>query len=136
MMREHAYPRTGGRKHSADERDSTMAQTRKRRRFSKIFEATITFGDEIVVSETKHRVVYARSPETKVVLPDGSTVKRTVMAFGDQLMKVQPDIMPGGTVRLAVQHDRGSVKIVGYPRGAEPAPERDAVLESEAADAA
>lgn len=113
-----------------------MAQTRKRKRFSKIFEATVTFGDEIVVSETKHRVVYARSPDTTVVLPDGSTVKRTVMAFGDQLMTIQPDVAPGGTVRLAVQHDRGTVKIVGYPRGAEPSPDRDAALEAEAADAA
>ena len=109
---------------------------RKRKRFSKIFPATITFGDTIVVSETKHNVVYARSPEAKVVLPDGSTVNRTVMAFGNQLMSVQPDIAPGGTVRLAVQHDRGTMKIVGYPRDEEPASDRDAGLEAEIAEAA
>ena len=85
------------------------------KRFSKIFTATVTFGDEITVSDTKNKVVYAKAPAS-VTLPGGQTVDRVVMAFGDQLMSVQPDFAPGNTVELAVQHDGGTLKVIGYPR--------------------
>lgn len=107
----------------------------KRRKFSKIFPATITFGDSVIVSETKGGVVYAKC-EAQVEMSDGRKVARTVMAFGDQLMSVQPDFAPGNTVKLAVQHDGGTMKVIGYPRDAQPAEDRDAMIEAEIAQAA
>ena len=88
------------------------------RKFSKIFPATITFGEEVVVSETKKSVVYAKSPKATIKHPDGQVKSRTVMAFGDQLSEVQEAIFPGNTVELAVQYDRGTVKVIGFPREA------------------
>ena len=42
-----------------------------KRKFSKIFPATITFGDEVVISETKKEVVYAMSRMASIQHPNG-----------------------------------------------------------------
>lgn len=85
------------------------------RKFSKIFHATITFGDDVTISETKKAVVYAKAPAATIKHPNGEVNNRTVMAFGKQLSEVQNEIFPGNTAVLAVQYDGGTVKIVGYP---------------------
>lgn len=90
----------------------------KKRKFSKIFDATVTFGEEVVVSETKKSVVYARAGESTIVHPDGQVKKRTVMAFGANLDEVKDSVFPGNTVTLAIQYDGGTVNIIGYPREA------------------
>ena len=86
-----------------------------KRKFSKIFPATITFGDEVVISETKKEVVYAMSRMASIQHPNGQVKNRTVMAFGDQLNEVKDAIFPGNTVELAVQYEGGTVKVVGFP---------------------
>jgi hypothetical protein len=106
-----------------------MAKTIKRKGFSPIFTATVTFGDTVTVSDTKDGTVYASSPKASVLMPNGDTLSRTVMAFGNQLLKVQPDFAPGSTARLAIQRNGGSMKVIGYPLDEQPAADRDAVLE-------
>ena len=84
------------------------------RKFSPIFNATITFG-AVATSVGKNKAEYAKSV-SDVTLPDGQTVQRTVMAFGDQLASVKPVVSEGNTAELAVQFDGGTLKVIGYPR--------------------
>jgi hypothetical protein len=95
-----------------------MTQNRK---FSPIFNASIAVGS-IALLETKKGVPYAKSV-SQVTLPSGQTVPRTVMAFGDQLSAVSDVFKEGATVTLAVQHDGGTMKIIGHPREKAPAEE-------------
>lgn len=88
------------------------------KKYSKIFTATVTFGDNVTISETKKASIYAKSPESKIEHPDGQVKDRTVMIFGDQLNEVQDSVFPGNTVELAVQYDGGTVKVIGYPNTA------------------
>lgn len=90
-----------------------MAQGRNRK-YSGIFPANVTFGDNVIVSQTKKGIVYAKA-KAQVEMKDGTIVPRTVMAFGEQLMAIQPDFAAGHTVRLAVQYDNGTMKVIGYP---------------------
>lgn len=85
------------------------------KRFSKIFTAQVSFGDDVTVSQDRRKSVYGRAGAA-VKLPDGQVVNRTVMAFGNQLVSVQPDFVPGNVVDLAVQFDGGTLKVIGYPR--------------------
>lgn len=89
-----------------------MARNRK---FSPIFQATVTFGDDMVVSNDKNGNIYGRV-SGQVTYKDGSTLGRTIMAFGGALKAIQPHFLPGATVQLAIQHDEGTVVIVGMPR--------------------
>ena len=84
------------------------------RRFSPIFVATITPA----AVETRQG---AKGPYT--VMP-GATISKsgradrqlTVMAFGKQRDEVEHMLTQGRPVDLAVQHDGGTLKIIGLPR--------------------
>lgn len=84
------------------------------RKYSPIFSARLTLG-AIAISAAKTGVEYAKA-KAQVVLPSGQSVERTVMAFGDQLASVRDVLVEGNTVTLAVQHDGGTMKIIGHPR--------------------
>ena len=84
------------------------------RKFSPIFSADVTLGS-IASGTTKKGVPYVKSAAT-VTLPSGQTVPRMVMAFGEQLAAVRKVLRKGRTVKLAVQHDGGTMKIIGFPR--------------------
>jgi hypothetical protein len=99
-------------------KDSTMTtQTNapRARSFSKIVPATITFTESVVKSKTVKGVDYKKSANATVAYENGKTETRTVMGFGAQIDGIK-NLAKGKTVRLAVQRDGGSVKIVGLVR--------------------
>jgi hypothetical protein len=93
-----------------------MARNRK---FSPIFQATVTFGDDMLIADDKNGRIYGRV-KGQVIYRDGSTKDRTIMVFGGALQAIQPHFVPGNTVQVAVQHDEGTVIIVGLPREKRP----------------
>ena len=84
----------------------------KTRGFSKIVPATITFTESVSKAKTKGGVEYKISKNATVAFENGETVTRTVMGFGDQVKGLK-GLAKGKSVRLAVQRDGGSVKIIG-----------------------
>lgn len=88
-----------------------MARSRK---FSPIFTADVTFG-AVSIAKTAKGAPYAKSRST-VAFPNGQVCERQVMAFDRQYESVKDLLVAGRTARLAVQHDGGTVKIVGTPR--------------------
>lgn len=93
-----------------------MQNTQPARRFSPIFVADVTINNPIVGGKTMKDVPFMKTPSATITKPDGSSIERTLMAFGNQLSEVESSLVEGATVKLAVQYDGGSVKIVGYPR--------------------
>jgi hypothetical protein len=94
--------------------DAAQTPTRTRS-FSKIVPASITFTESVRKEQTKGGVEYKISPNATVAFENGETVTRTVMGFGDQIKGLK-NLAKGKTVRLAVQRDGGSVKIIGEVR--------------------
>lgn len=94
--------------------DAAQTTTAKRS-FSKIVPATITFTESVRKSQTKGGVDYKISQNATVAFENGETVTRTVMGFGDQVKGLK-NLAKGKSVRLAVQRDGGSVKIIGEVR--------------------
>lgn len=95
-------------------KDSTMTEQTKTRKFSPIFNAPITPTGEMTEKTTRKGVPYVRFPAE--VGMKGGPVPRTVMAFGDQLAAVRDSLKEGQTVELAVQRDGGTIKLIGFPR--------------------
>ena len=84
------------------------------RKFTPIFNATLTPLAAVAVATTKKDVPYGKF-QANVALKGGD-VTRTVMAFGDQFASVRDLLVEGQPVELAVQHDGGTLKIIGTPR--------------------
>jgi hypothetical protein len=85
------------------------------RSFSKIVAASITFNNPVTSAKTVKGATYKKSAEATVAYENGETVTRTVMGFDKQIDGLK-NLRKGATVRLAVQRDGGSVKIVGLVR--------------------
>ena len=85
-----------------------------RRKFSPIFTASVTPTASVAYATTAKGVPYAKFPAT--VGFKGGDAQRTVMAFGDQLAAVRKSLRKGRAVELAIQHDNGTVKVIGLPR--------------------
>jgi len=94
--------------------DAAQTPTRTRS-FSKIVPATITFTESVRKAQTKGGIDYKISQNATVAFENGETVTRTVMGFGAQIDGLK-NLAKGKTVRLAVQRDGGSVKIIGEVR--------------------
>jgi hypothetical protein len=86
-----------------------------KRAFSKIVPASIKFNNSVSKAQTVKGVDYKKSPEATVTFENGDVVTRTVMGFGPEVMALK-NLAKGKTVRVAVQRDGGSVKIVGAVR--------------------
>ena len=86
-----------------------------KRAFSKIVPATITFTESVTKSTTVKGVQYKKSVNASVAFENGETVSRTVMGFGPEVIGLK-GLAKGKSVRLAVQRDGGSVKIIGAVR--------------------
>lgn len=93
-----------------------MQTAQTARRFSPIFVADVTLNNSVISGKTKADVPFKKSAEATIKKADGTTMVRTIMAFGNQLAEVNNSLRKGRTVKLAVQHDGGSVKVIGYPR--------------------
>jgi len=86
-----------------------------KRAFSKIVPASITFTESVSKSKTVKGLDYKKSANATVAFENGDTVTRTVMGFGPEVMGLK-NLAKGKTVRVAVQRDGGSVKIIGAVR--------------------
>lgn len=92
--------------------------TPKRKPYRAIFSTTIT------PSAIERRTAVSGRPYlvmegTDVVQKDGSIKKRTVMAFRRdpaQLDDIAAKLQPGVPIRMAVQYDQGTLRIIGDPR--------------------
>ena len=103
---------------AAADNANTTDTTNNERRFAPIFTATITPAT-INAGVGKNERPYA-TMKGALVQQNGKPDKTlTVMAFGSQLAAVQDSLIEGKPVDLAVQFDRGSLKIVGFPLSAE-----------------
>jgi hypothetical protein len=94
---------------------TTTTNAPRARSFSKIVPASVTFTETVSKSTTVKGVQYKKSTNATVAFENGETVTRTVMGFGDEVMALK-NLAKGKTVRVAVQRDGGSVKIVGAVR--------------------
>jgi hypothetical protein len=94
---------------------TTQTNAPRARSFSKIVPATITFNETVSKAKTVKGVDYKKSANATVAYENGKTETRTVMGFGAQIDGIK-NLAKGKTVRLAVQRDGGSVKIVGLVR--------------------
>ena len=90
--------------------------TQNARKSSPIFNAEVTFNNSFFAGTTAKGVAFRKSQGATLKLADGREISRTVMAFGDQLAPVKNSLRKGRTVKLAVQHDGGSVKVIGFQR--------------------
>jgi len=88
-----------------------------KRAFSKIQPATITFTDSVTSATTSKGVDYKKSQNATVAFENGDTVTRTVMGFGPAIAGLK-NLRKGRSVRVAVQRDGGSIRIVGAVREA------------------
>ena len=88
-----------------------MAKVRK---FSPFFDARVVPVEKINVLVAVNGTTYARFKAD--VDFKGGTQRRTVMAFGDQYETVRRGLRKGRPVTLTVQHENGTVKVIGYPR--------------------
>jgi hypothetical protein len=88
--------------------------TARARRYSPIFDATIT-PESVEPLTTTQGKDYTRLSATisRQGKPD---MKRVVMAFGKSNEAVRGLLIPGQPVELAIQLDGGSAKIIGLPR--------------------
>jgi hypothetical protein len=102
------------RRKTVQNKDSTMSDQNQTRKFSPIFNATITPTGEMVESTTAKGVPYGKF-QAEVGMKGGA-VPRTVMGFGEQLASVRDSLVVGQTVELAVQRDGGTIKLIGFPR--------------------
>jgi hypothetical protein len=84
--------------------------------FSKIFDADVTFNNTVSSHVAGNGTPFKKSQGASVVMPDGETVTRTVMGFGDQIDGIT--LRKGRKIRLSIQRDGGSMKIIGLPRAA------------------
>ena len=89
----------------------------KTRSFSKIQPASITFTESVSKATTSKGVEYKKSANATVAFENGQTVTRTVMGFGPAIQGLK-GLAKGKTVRLAVQRDGGTIRIVGAVREA------------------
>jgi citrate lyase alpha subunit len=97
-------------------KDSTMT-TKTKRSFSKIQPATITFTESVTSATTSKGVDYKMSQNATVAFENGDTVTRTVMGFGAAITGLK-NLRKNRSVRVAVQRDGGSIRIVGAVREA------------------
>lgn len=103
----------------------------KARKFSPIFDARVTPVEKITVLKAVNGTTYGRFQAD--VDFKGGTQRRNVMAFGDQFAAVRKGLRKGRPVVLAIQHDNGTVKVIGYPREAPVTSANDAAPEAAAA---
>lgn len=85
------------------------------RSFSPIFTAAITPGS-VRTNTAKNGNKYAVMQGSKVAQGEKVRENITVMAFGAQRDEVAAFLKKGKTVELAVQWDKGSLKVIGLPR--------------------
>lgn len=81
------------------------------RRFAPTFTAEVVPG--AVVRRNGSNGPYLVSKGASMRTPDGRTSMRTLMSFGDQAMKVLPNLRPGVPVRLELRFDGGTIIAVG-----------------------
>ena len=86
-------------------------------RFNPIFTATVTLGS-VSNRTAKTGTAYAVSSDCNVVLQNGETENRTVMAFGKARDALGKSLRKGRTLSLRVQRDGGSLKVLGLARAA------------------
>ena len=88
-----------------------MARSRK---YSPIFDARVVPAEDIAVLTAVNDVKYVRFQAD--VTFKGGEQRRNVMAFGSNYESVRAMLRKGRPVMLAVQHDNGTVKVIGPPR--------------------
>lgn len=88
------------------------------RRFAPTFTAEVVPG--AVVRKDGAKGPYLVSKGASMRTPDGKTAVRTLMSFGDQAMKVLPNLRPGMPVRLELRLDGGTMIAVGIDADAAP----------------
>jgi hypothetical protein len=92
--------------------------TPKRKAYRAIFPTTIT-PSTIERRSATNGTPYLFMRDAEVEQKDGSTRRRTVMAFrrdAAELAQIEAKMQPGVPVRMAVQYDQGTQKIIGDPR--------------------
>lgn len=85
------------------------------RKFRPTFVVTIT-PTEIASSDTSKGQPYSSLKDATISRAGHADVTRTVMAFGPASSEIAEHLVPGVPVQLAVQHDGGSLRLVGRPR--------------------
>ncbi|AXK43909.1 hypothetical protein [Erythrobacter aureus] len=85
------------------------------RRFQPIFPALIV-PETVEALRTAKGADYTRMTGAQVLRKGKAPITRTVMAFGRSHDAVKNLLVPGKPVELAVQHDGGSIKVIGLPR--------------------
>lgn len=86
------------------------------RRFNPIFTATVTPAS--VSTRTGKNGKYAVLAGATIAQNGKDPIVRTVMAFGKARDAVAASLRKGKSVELALQHDGGSVRVIGLPRAA------------------
>ena len=85
------------------------------RNFRPTFVVTVT-PTEIASSDTVKGQPYSTLKNAKISREGREDIVRTVMAFGPASSSIAEHMVPGVPVQLAVQHDGGSLRIIGLPR--------------------
>lgn len=84
------------------------------RRFNPIITATVTPAS-VSTRQGKNGTYLVLSGAT--VERNGNSVQRTVMAFGKAVEQIGK-LRKGRAIELALQHDGGTMRVVGLPRAA------------------
>jgi len=89
---------------------------RASRKFRPTFLVTITPQEEVDSGRTSKDQPYSTLRNALVSRDGREDVVRTVMAFGQASSGLAAFLKPGKPVTVAVQHDEGTLRIVGEPR--------------------
>lgn len=85
------------------------------RTFRPTFVVTVT-PSEVAHGDTAKGQPYSSLKNATISREGRENVVRTVMAFGPTASEIASRLEPGKPVRLAVQHDDGTLRIIGLPR--------------------
>lgn len=86
------------------------------RKFRPTFTVTVTPVEAATVGDTSKGQPYASLRDAKVSRDGQPDIVRTVLAFGEPNSRLASNLEPGVPIRLAVQHDGGSLRLIGLPR--------------------
>jgi hypothetical protein len=86
-------------------------------RFNPIFTVQATPAS-VSTRTAKNGTRYVVSQDSAIVLPNGNTETRTIMAFGKARDALGRSLRKGKQVSLRVQRDGGSLKVLGLARAA------------------
>lgn len=87
------------------------------RTFRPIINAVVTPAS-VQTKTAANGTKYALLSKASVQIGDADPIERTVMAFGKSRDAVAGLLRKGRAVELAVQHDGGTLRVIGLPRAA------------------